>query len=701
MAAFGDASAAGETDGRVWDVALSFAGAQRPYVEQVAAVLKASGVRCFYDADEQLTLWGKFLPEELSDLYAYRAAAVVVFVSAEYAAGDWTRLERRAALDRAVRDRAERVLPARFDDTALPGLLAGLVTVDLREVEPRTFAHLLIEKLATLGVLGTGPPPGAATTRPAPVIANLPPRNPVFTGRGELLGAIERSFAEQPVAVATVRGMGGIGKTQTALEFAYQGRQGGRYTLTWWVRAESDLTLLEDLAGLAPALGTTSDQDLEFTVTEVCRRLETLSNWLLVFDDVREARVVRPWLPAGAGHVLITSRDRSWQRTATTLDIDLFTREESTSYLLRIAGTPSDSGTRAAADSLAAELGDLPLALAQAAAYVETHGLSIGGYLALYREQAGAGRLLAERIEDYPHRVATTWLIHYTALAADQPAALELLSLCAWLETDNVDLDLLLGRPEVLEGALAGELARRAATASGREELIGALVRTGLVTRLDDVRLRIHQLVAQVTRERLVEHDPEIAAAWANHALDLVYELLPDEPWKHQNWPGALELAAHATTIMGHLERAGWTPTINAGPVLGMLGQYLEARADYETAHRYLERALTIVEAMYGPQHPWVAATLGNLGNVQLQLGWLDAARASHERALRIKETTYGVEHPRVAVTLGNLGLVQQQLGELEAARATHDRAHVIFAKAWGLDHPDAVWVRGLRAELR
>ena len=104
-----------------WDVALSFAGAQRDYVEQVVKVLKARGVRCFYDADEQIELWGKYLADELPVIYSEQAATVVVFVSAEYVARDWTRHERRAAFARAVRERREYVLPARFDDRAFPG----------------------------------------------------------------------------------------------------------------------------------------------------------------------------------------------------------------------------------------------------------------------------------------------------------------------------------------------------------------------------------------------------------------------------------------------------------------------------------------------------------------------------------------------------------------------------------------------------
>src|SRR5689334_8880777 len=90
-----------------WDVALSFAGAQRDYVGQVAEALKARGVRCFYDADEQIELWGRYLADELPAIYGGQAAAVVMFVSAEYAAREWTRVERQAALARAIRERRE------------------------------------------------------------------------------------------------------------------------------------------------------------------------------------------------------------------------------------------------------------------------------------------------------------------------------------------------------------------------------------------------------------------------------------------------------------------------------------------------------------------------------------------------------------------------------------------------------------------
>jgi hypothetical protein len=141
-------------------VALSFAEAQRDYVEQVARALKARGVCCFYDADEQIGLWGKYLAEELPAIYSEQAATVVVFVSAEYAERPWTRVERRAALNRAVRERREYVLPARLDDTQLPGVLSDMVAVDLRDRTPEQFAAMIAAKLADLGIVDEDGSPG-------------------------------------------------------------------------------------------------------------------------------------------------------------------------------------------------------------------------------------------------------------------------------------------------------------------------------------------------------------------------------------------------------------------------------------------------------------------------------------------------------------------------------------------------------------
>ena len=151
--------------GRRWDVALSFAGAQRDYVGRVAAALKARGVRCFYDADEQVRLWGTHLAEELPLIYARESAVVVVFISADYAGRDWTRLEHRAAFSRAVTEAGVYVLPARFDDSELRGLLPDVVAVDLRHYSPGQFADLIAAKLEELAISSSAPP-GVSGRRP-------------------------------------------------------------------------------------------------------------------------------------------------------------------------------------------------------------------------------------------------------------------------------------------------------------------------------------------------------------------------------------------------------------------------------------------------------------------------------------------------------------------------------------------------------
>ena len=122
-------------------------------------------MRCFYDADEQVRLWGTHLAEELPRIYARESAAVVVFVSADYAGRDWTRLERRAAFSRAVIEAGVYVLPARFDDSELPGLLPDVVAVDLRRYTPGQFADLVVAKLADLGI---SPSPSRAAAGRAP-----------------------------------------------------------------------------------------------------------------------------------------------------------------------------------------------------------------------------------------------------------------------------------------------------------------------------------------------------------------------------------------------------------------------------------------------------------------------------------------------------------------------------------------------------
>jgi len=144
-------SASAERDGGgfEYDVCLSFASEQRDYVEMIASGLKERGLRVFYDADETVNLWGKDLGERLDHIYRKASRYCVLFVSEAYAAKQWTRLERRSALARAIEEEGEYILPARFDDTELPGLRPTVAYVDLRQYAPETLIEFLAEKVSS------------------------------------------------------------------------------------------------------------------------------------------------------------------------------------------------------------------------------------------------------------------------------------------------------------------------------------------------------------------------------------------------------------------------------------------------------------------------------------------------------------------------------------------------------------------------
>jgi hypothetical protein len=180
----------------------------------------------------------------------------------------------------------------------------------------------------------------------------FPPRNPVFTGRTRVLGEMERCLAAGPVAVVALRGLGGVGKSQVALEYAHRMRDAGRYRVTGWVRADSPVTIAEDLATLAPLLGLSADGPTGEVARDVVRALGSRRDWLLVFDNAQNSEDLAGWLPVGGGHVLITSRNRVWSGIASQLDLNEFSRAESVRFL----GERTRHAEPGAADELAAEL---------------------------------------------------------------------------------------------------------------------------------------------------------------------------------------------------------------------------------------------------------------------------------------------------------------------------------------------------------
>jgi hypothetical protein len=302
-------------------------------------------------------------------------------------------------------------------------------------------AKKVINKKVIIGAAGTPDPGGSSPVSVGQGSGSdngestgdtLPPRNPVFTGRDEMLAEVERRLADGPVAVVAVRGLGGMGKSQVALEYAHRMRSSGRYRVAGWVRADSAVTVAEDLAAMAPLLGLPEDGPAGEMAAAVVAALGARRDWLVVFDNAQVPGDLAKVLPGGGGHALITSRNRAWSGIASQLDLKVFSRAESVAFLGKRSGRTEPD----AAGELAGELGDLPLALAQAAAYIDARAMSISGYLALYRDPVLARRLRDEGLDsgEYPASVARTWLLTVGQLAGERPAAVELLRLCAFLD---------------------------------------------------------------------------------------------------------------------------------------------------------------------------------------------------------------------------------------------------------------------------
>jgi DNA-binding SARP family transcriptional activator len=520
-------------------------------------------------------------------------------------------------------------------------------------------------------------------TPPAPgqLIGNLPARNPTFTGRDDLLDRLAAHLQAGPGAAAVVQahavhGLGGIGKTQLAVEYAH--RHQADYVLVWWIAAEQPLAIPGQLVALARRLAVPEQPEQAETIQRLWDLLRQHARWLLVFDNAEAPQDLRPcWPPGGHGHVLVTSRNPAWGALATTLPVDVPSRAEAVAFLQRRLG---GHDTAVDLDRLAEALGDLPLALEQAAAYLEETASSPGAYLDLLGTHAGELFALG-RPATTEQRIATTWTVALGRLRQQAPAAEDLLVLCAFLAADDIPHTLAAQRPDQLSDPLAATVR----DPLGYQRLIGALRRYSLVkTSRDGDALSVHRLVQAVVRRQL---DPDRHRQWATTAVLLVRAAFPADPGDPASWSSCARLLPHALAVTGHAAAAGIDPRTTAW-LLNQAGSYLSQRADYQQARQLHERALDICETQLGADYPDTAHSLHHLGLVLHDQGDLHAARTLHHRALAIREARLGADHPDTAQSLNGLAHVLHHQGDLHGARTLHQRALAIHQAHTGPDHP-------------
>ena len=374
----------------------------------------------------------------------------------------------------------------------------------------------------------SGPRPAVTMPR----VWNIPARNPGFTGRDGLLAEVrERLLAGDRAVVQALHGMGGVGKTQLAAEYAH--RFAGTYDLAWWINAEQGGLIGDQVAALGLALGCVQPGAGTQTVrAAVLAELRHRGRWLLVFDNAEDPADVAPWLPGGGGHVLITSRQRGWDEVAAPVEVDVLARAESVAILQARVAVLSGAD----ADRLAAELGDLPLAIAQAAGFMADTGMAADEFAELLATRAG--QLLAQGAPgSYPRSLAAATGLIADRLAREDPAAAELASVCAFLAPEPIPESLFTAAVSVLPG----ELAARAADPLAWRQTLAHLTRQSLA-RIDHRGLQMHRLTQAILRERLT---PAQATATRRYAEALLAASDPGDPPNPVTWPRWARLTPH------------------------------------------------------------------------------------------------------------------------------------------------------------
>lgn len=538
-------------------------------------------------------------------------------------------------------------------------------------------------------------PPRARAAPPS--IWNVPLRNRMFLGRDSLLDALrERLRGGGTAVVQALHGMGGVGKTQLAIEYAHC--FSAEYDLVWWFAAEKTELIGDQYLTLAiEADLVLPEADAKAAFRKVRAHLRERGRWLLLFDNAEEPAQLRPWLPGGPGHVVITSRNPSWGEVGAPVPVDVFTRSESIT-LLRARLPHLDERD---ADRLAEALGDLPLGVAQAAGTIAETGMTIAEYEAALA--AKASQVLAESPPPtYPVPLAAAIQISADRLTAEDPTAGDALQLCAWLAPEPIPVSL---------------LAHAQDTPLALHRAIGRIARFGLARVDADRGLQLHRLTQAIlrdlsgvdTRSRaealLVAAGPKDGADpehWPTWAW-LVPHILALDPAESTN-TGMRDLACRmlwyllnrgdtrtALHLAGHFrdrwliryrpdDQAVLWATNHLAEAHRDLGEHAEARPLYAEVYARHRR-------IYGDDHAFTLTSANNLAIGLHNVGDPEAARDLHQDTLARRRRVLGPDHPNALTSANSLANILRDLGNLQSARDLHQDTLDRRRRILGPDH--------------
>ncbi|MER5787167.1 FxSxx-COOH system tetratricopeptide repeat protein [Streptomyces sp. NPDC001980] len=531
-------------------------------------------------------------------------------------------------------------------------------------------------------VPGPAEPPSRHTVpqrASVPVVwGNVPPNNPNFTGREELLAQVHEQLLTGDTSAVlphTLHGMGGVGKSQIAIEYVY--RHSSEYDVIWWIPSEQPTMILTALTELAHRLGLNVGTEANRAVPavrEALRRGEPYDRWLLVFDNAENVEAVRPYFPTGGtGKILITSRNQEWDRVARTLSVDVFTREESKALLRRRARDLSDSD----ADLLAEELGDLPLAIEQAAAWQAVTGMAVDEYLGLIREKIAELMLELVPSPDYPMSVAAAWDVSLRQLEQRNPAALQLLQVCSFFAPEPISRSLFNNSRSTIAPELDEALRHPIRLGRAIREInVYALAR--IEHRHDTIQL--HRLVQAVLVNRM---SPQQQAEMRHGAHLLLADANPNSPGSRELWPRYQQLLPHIIVSRAVECDSPWVRGLIRDVV-----EFLYIWGDHDGAVSMAREALEVWTGKFGAEDQQTLEMAKWLAFLLRMVGEYEEAAAMMQRTadtyLRVAgEDDEGTLDALIQLTSG-LRLRAELAQALEINRSVYARS----LRAFGDDDP-------------
>jgi hypothetical protein len=535
--------------------------------------------------------------------------------------------------------------------------------------------------------------PHLPAARSRAVLGDYPQRNPNFTGRADLLASLhaslrsgqERTSSPSPGMTAVLphalHGMGGVGKSLLAIEYIY--RHAHEYDVIWWIPSERTTGIQASLIMLGQRLGLKVSQEADAAVPMVLdalRRGEPYGNWLLVFDNAESPEQVMPFLPKGGpGHILITSRDIRWSQVARPLEVNVFAREESKELLHHRGPDISDDE----ADRLAEALGDLPLAIEQAAAWHFETGMPAEEYLRLLHEKQV--ELLEQSAPmDYQIPVIAAWNVSLDQLEVRSPAALQLLQVCSYFASEPIPRTL-------FTKARAQEILPHLDVALRNPIKFAAALRE--ISRYSLARIdhrtnaiQMHRLVQAAIIARLRGDEPE----HIRHAAHLVLAMNdPGDPEDPDDFPLYGSLYPHMLASDAVTCRDAWVRDF----VLNQ-ATYLYRWGDLEAAVALSTQAYEVWSSAHGDHDGQTLAIARSLGFLLFASGrYTDAARlnaatlAVHQRL----EQEGTPDHDGELLTLTNIAIDRRAKGEFTEALAISERVYEASVRAYGESTPETL----------